>query len=815
MRAKPAEKERNNVIIRSLSQEMEESYLDYAMSVIVDRALPDARDGLKPVHRRILITLNDLKLRPGGRFRKSAKICGDVSGNYNPHGEAIVYPSMVHLAQTFKMRYPLVEGQGNFGSIDGDPPAAMRYSEARMSRFTEEMLKDLYKDTVNWRDNYDATRQEPEVLPALLPNLLINGTMGIAVGMATSIPPHNLGEIIDACIHLADHKDCSTEDLLNFVKGPDFPTGAYIYDKNAIRETYGTGKGSIVMRAKTQIIETKPGWWQIAVTELPYQVNKASLIEKIAELVKNKKIDGIKDLRDESDKEGIRVAVILKKDSAPQKVLNQLFSLTPLQSAFHVNMLALVDGLQPRVINLKQALEVYLDHRRVVVKKRLEFDLGQAKARAHILEGLTKALDHLDAIITLIRESKDKVAAKIRLMKKYKFSDLQAQAILEMRLSSLAGLERKKIKEELSLKKTLIAELETTLADKVKFMTVIKLELKQLKNDLADERLTKIVASPVAEFKNEDLTPKEAAIVILTKSGYIKRLNPTAYQSQTRGGKGVVSMKIKEEDLISHALTTNTHSDILFFTNHGRTFRAKAYQIPEAGRTARGQAVVNFIDLSAEEKVTGIFAPSEGANYQYLLMVTRNGLIKKIKTSDLINIRSNGLIVIKLTGGDELRWIHAVSGSDKIIIATAGGQAIHFKEQDVRPMGRAARGVKALTLKADDKVIDARLSLNQEEAVLVVTVNGFGKRTKKSEYKLQRRGGLGLRTAKITSRNGQLVAMRVIPIDDARDLIILSEKGQAIRLPLSQVSLLGRSTQGVTLMKFKKAGDKIASITLV
>jgi len=794
--------------------------LDYAMSVIIDRALPDARDGLKPAHRRILVTLNDLGLKPRGRFRKSAKICGDVSGNYHPHGEAIVYPSMVHLAQTFKMRYPLVDSQGNFGSIDGDRPAAMRYTEARMKVYTEETLKDLYKDTVPWRDNYDGTRREPVVLPGLFPALILNGTIGIAVGMATNIPPHNLGEVIDALIYLIDHREKATvEDLMRYIKGPDFPTGGRIYDQKEIKQAYALGKGSIVMRARTQIRESRPGGHEITVTELPYQVNKATLIEKIAELVKNKKIQGIRDIRDESDRQGIRLVIFLKKDAYPQKVLNRLFVLTQLQSTFHVNMLALVDGIQPRVLPLEKMLECYLDHRFEVVSRRSEFELAEAHSREHILEGLKRALDKLDQVITTIRKSRDKALAQKNLIKKFKFTDKQAAAILEMRLSSLAGLERKKVLDELREKKALIVKLKGLLASKKRIWGVVKKELEGLKEKYADPRRTRVFKRKIGEFSEEDLVADEETIVTLTRGGYIKRMQTDVYRAQSRGGKGISSQKVKAEDVVDYCFTTTTHSNLYFFTDRGRVFQIRTYEIPESSRTARGQLVVNFIQIGADEKVTAVVDIPKKHKFRYLVMATRGGVVKKTKLEEYVNVRPSGLVAIRLRKGDVLEWVEPSTGFDEVILATKAGQAIRFLEKDARPMGRAAAGVKGITLREGDQMIAMEIIPRKYSIVgfqvLVVTENGYGKRTPLKFYKVQRRGGKGLKTAKVTAKNGNLVAMKLLGKEE-RDLILISSRGQIIRIPAGSISEQSRATQGVTLMRFKdKDKDKVANVTWV
>lgn len=804
---------------RRITQEMQESYLDYAMSVIIDRALPDVRDGLKPVHRRILVTLNDLNLKPRGRFRKSAKICGDVSGNYHPHGEAIVYPSMVHLAQDFKMRYPLVDSQGNFGSIDGDPPAAMRYTEARMKSYTAEILKDLNKNTVDWRDNYDGTRREPTVLPGLFPELVVNGTIGIAVGMATNIPPHNLGEVIDALVYLIDHREKATvEDLMQFIKGPDFPTGGQIYDQAAVKQAYALGKGSVLMRAKTRIIKTRGGGHQIVITELPYQVNKASLIEKIAELVKNKKIQGIKDIRDESDRQGIRLVIFLKKEAYPQKVLNRLFALTPLQSTFHVNMLALVDGIQPRVLPLENLLEYYLDHRKEVVTRRTKFELAQAQTREHILEGLRKALDKLDQVITTIRESRTKEIAHRNLRRKFKFTDQQAGAILDMRLSSLAGLERKKVLDELKEKKALIKKLEAILGSEKKIWSVVKDELKEIKDQYADPRRTRVFKREVGEFSEEDLIADEETIITLTHSGYIKRMKTDVYRAQGRGGKGVSGQKVRDQDVVEYCFATTTHSDLYFFTDKGRVFQLKAFEIPESSRTAKGQLIVNFIQIGPDENVTAVVDVPKVHKFKYLLMATHQGMVKKTKIAEFENVRKSGLIAIRLRKGDVLDWVKLTTGSDEVMLATEKGQSIRFRESDARPMGRSAAGVKGITLKEDDSVIGMEIVPRAEGIngyrVLIVSEKGYGKRTLLSSYKVQRRGGKGIKTAKVTPRIGNLVAMKILGREE-QDLIIVSARGLVIRMSVASIPEQSRATQGVTLMRFKAKDDLVAGLTCV
>ncbi|MAF13551.1 MAG: DNA gyrase subunit A [Parcubacteria group bacterium] len=807
------------LVKRPIVEEMKESYLDYAMSVIVARALPDVRDGLKPVHRRILYAMWNLGLRPSAKFRKSATVVGEVLGKYHPHGDVAVYDSMVRMAQDFSLRYPLVKGQGNFGSMDGDRAAAMRYTEAKLAHVSEELLTDIEKETVDFIPNYDGSHKEPTVLPAKLPNLLINGTMGIAVGMATSIAPHNLGEIVDGTIHLIDNPDATIDDLFELIKGPDFPTGGIIYDVKEIKQMYATGKGGVVTRAKTEIIETKSGTFKIIVSEVPYQVNKASVVEKIAELVKDKKLDGIKDLRDESSKEGVRIAIELKKDAYPKKILNSLFKLTDLQTTFHSNMLALIDGIQPRVLTLKMILEEYIKHRQVVVRARTQFDLTKAKNRAHILQGLKMALAKIDAIIKTIKASKDKEIAKVNLIKKFKLSDRQAVAILEMRLQQLANLERMKIEQELKEKLALIKDLEAILKSSKKILSIIKKELTEIKDKFSNERRTQIVAHGAKSFSVEDLIPDEDTIVTVTKDGYIKRLPPETFKTQSRGGKGVVGLTTKEEDVVEHFFTTTTHSDILFFTTKGRVFQLKAYDIPKGSRTAKGQAIVNFLQLAPEEKISAALPLSELGDYKFLMMVTTKGNIKKVDLTDFDNIRRSGLIAIRLRKNDELEWVKPSTGKDEIILVSSHGQAIRFKESQVRPMGRAASGVRGIRLKGDDRVVSMEVvdsTLVKVAQLLTIMANGYGKRSALTNYKTQGRGGSGIKTAKITSKTGNIVAATVVnsqAVDE--DMIIISAKGQVIRLPLKSVNILGRATQGVRLMKFKESGDKVASTTFI
>lgn len=799
--------------------EVKQSYLEYAMSVIVSRALPDVRDGLKPVHRRILYAMGNLGLRHTARFRKSAHVVGEVMAKYHPHGDAAIYDSMVRMAQDFSMRHQLVDGQGNFGSMDGDSAAAMRYTEARLRNIAEEMLTDIEKETVSFIPTYDGSHQEPTVLPTKVPNLLLNGTMGIAVGMATSIAPHNLGELCDAVVQLIEKPKTSVEELCDIIKGPDFPTGGIIYNKKDIATAYGTGKGGIVMRAKAEIREAKNGLFQIIVNEIPYQVNKAEMIEKIANLVQDKKIEGIKDLRDESNKDGVRVVIDLKKDSYPKKILNQLFNLTALQTTFHFNMLALVDGIQPRILNVKNILEEFIKHRQVVIRRRSEYELARTKERAHILEGLKMALDKIDLVIKTIRASKDKEEAKVELMKKFHFSDRQTTAILEMRLQQLANLERQKIEDELKEKRAIIKELEAILASEARILGIVKTETAEIKEKYGEERRTSIVAHGVKEFTTEDLIPNEPTIVMTTTDGYIKRLPPDTFRQQSRGGKGVIGVTTKEDESVDQLITTNTHDNILFFTNRGRVFQLMAYDIPQGSRTAKGQALVNFLQLAPNEKITALLAMSNLEKIKYLVMVTTKGLVKKTALADFENVRRSGLIAIKLKGDDNLEWVKPSNGTEEIMIATSGGQAIRFKEKDVREMGRAASGVRGMRLKNADIVIGMDIVTNGGKSMEFLTVgeNGVGKRTELAEYKIQGRGGSGIKTTEVTAKTGKLIYAKVIDAtkEDDCDLVMISVKGQVIRLPFKSINTSGRATQGVRLMRFKEDGDRVASVTII
>ncbi len=798
---------------KEITADMEESYLSYAMSVIVSRALPDVRDGLKPVHRRILYAMHENGLRPGAKYRKSANVVGAVLGKYHPHGDSAVYMSMVRMAQEFSLRYPLVDGQGNFGSIDGDNPAAMRYTEAKMAKIAEPMLADIEKETVDFRPNYDATAHEPSVLPSLVPQLLLNGTMGIAVGMATNIPPHNLNETIDATLHLLKNSEATVEDLLEFIKGPDFPTAGEIYDGGAIKEMYTTGRGGIMMRAKAQIEELKAGKNAIIVTEIPYQVNKADLIVKIADLVRDKKLLGISDLRDESNREGIRIVIELKRDAYPKKTLNKLFKLTALQKSFNLNMIALVDGIHPRLLNLKEVLQYFLDHRFVVIQRRTEYELKVAKARAHILEGLKIALDNIDEVIATIKKSETKEIAGEQLQKKFGLSELQAKAILEMRLQTLAGLERKKIEDELAEKLALIMELEGILADRKKQSKIIEDELKGAKKTFGDERRTKVHPNALGEFSAKDTIPDEEMIVVLTEQNYIKRLNPSVFRAQRRGGVGVVGAKTKEEDMIAKARFGSNHNELLFFTSKGRVFQLPMYEIPEASRTAKGTPIVNLLQLQPDEKVSEILnlSRSEG---KYIFMCSTGGTIKKTDLEQFKNVRRSGLIACGLREGELLQWTKMSSGEDAVFIVTREGKSIRFSEKDVRPMGRSAAGVRGIKLAKGDEVVEMDLLKDKDAKLLVVMQNGLGKMSKVGLYRAQGRGGTGIKVANLTTKTGKVAGARVIENGNKYDLLMVTKQGQTLRTPLDTVKTAGRSTQGVILMRPSK-GDLVSSISLL
>ncbi|MBM3205411.1 DNA gyrase subunit A [Candidatus Shapirobacteria bacterium] len=851
-----------------ITQEMRKSYLDYAMSVIVARALPDVKDGLKPVHRRILYSMHQMGLSHSSRYSKSAKVVGETMGKYHPHGDLAIYDSLVRLAQDFSMRYPLVDGQGNFGSVDGDSPAAMRYTEVRLARITQELTSDIDKQTVEFRDNFDGSLKEPVFLPAKLPNLLLMGSDGIAVGMATKIPPHNLGEVTDALVLMIEkgkvifngnnqtpeekgkketfeikkidleenqsekallasfESNVSVdEDLMKFIKGPDFPTGAIIYNKKDILQAYSTGNGKITVRAKAEIEEAKGEKFRIVISEIPYQVNKANLVAKIAQLVKEKRIEGITDLRDESDRQGLRVVIELKKTAKPKTILNNLYKNTQMQTSYPVNMVTLVDGI-PQTLNLKQILTEFIKHRQKVVTKRTIFELDEAKKQAHILEGLKIAVDNIDAVIQTIKKSKDAQEAKINLMEKFKLTEIQATAILEMQLRRLAALERKKIEDEYKEMMKKIEYLAGLLATPKKILEVIKKEILEIKEKYADQRRTKVYVQALENFNEEDLIPQEDCLIIQTKGGYVKRVPTGTYRSQKRGGKGVSGMTTKPEDEVLHFLNAKTHDAVLFFTNQGRVFSIRAWEIPEGSRQAKGQAVINLINISQEEKIQSVLpinpAGEQGKN-QFLIMVTKKGVVKKTRLKAFDNIRTSGIIAIKLNKDDELCWIKIVNEDDHVLLVSHQGKSIRFKEKDVRPTGRDTMGVKGIQLKKDDYVIgmevfppklkevkDKRRKVFRD--VLIVMENGLGKRTSLNEHRVQKRGGIGIRAAHVTQKTGKIVACRMMD-EKVKQIILTSKKAQVIKLPAKNVPRIGRDTQGVIFMRFNKPGDSVAAVT--
>lgn len=798
---------------RTLENVMEDSFFRYSMSVIIDRALPDVRDGLKPVHRRILHSMNVNGNRSNAKFVKSARITGDVMGKYHPHGDSSIYDSMVRLAQPWSLRYPLIQGQGNFGSMDGDPAAAQRYTEARMQKISDEMLADIEKQTVDFRDNYDGSEQEPVVLPAKVPNLLLNGQIGIAVGMATNIPPHNLGELVDATITLIDNEHVTIDDLLQHVKGPDFPTGAIVYGGASMKQAYMTGRGSVTVRAVAGIEETKKGRFQIIVTEIPYGVNKASLVEKIAELYKEKKIS-ISDLRDESSRGKVRIVIEVKKDGYPKKVLNQLYKLTSLQTSFNYNMLALVDGIQPKVLGLQEMLQEFVTHRQKVVRRRTEFELRKAKERAHILEGYKIALDNIDEVIRIIRASKTQDEAEKSLIAKFKLSEIQAKAILAMQLRRLTGLEREAIENELKELHALIKRLEEILADEQEILNIIKAELLEMKEKYGDERRSQIINHELGKFSDEELIPEEESVILLTGENYIKRTLASDYRKQNRGGKGKRGMTTKEEDIIHQLVPASTHDYLLFFTNKGRVFRLKAYEVPAAGLAAKGVAAVNLLQMQPEEKITSIIKHEKDAKDDgYLFMATVKGTVKKTPLKDYANIRTNGLIAIKLDDGDELRWIKKTTGENDVIISTSAGQAIRFNESDARPMGRSARGVRGARLRPNDWVVGMDIVNDAEQTLLVISEKGFGKKTKAEHFPSHKRGGVGIKAAVVTAKTGPIISVQTID-PEATEAILISKNGQTIRLALGDIKLLGRTTQGVTIMRLGE-GDSVSSIGLI
>ncbi len=798
---------------RTLENVMEDSFLRYSMSVIIDRALPDVRDGIKPVHRRILYSMNQNGNRSASKFVKSARIVGDVMGKFHPHGDSAIYDSMVRLAQDWSLRYMLIQGQGNFGSMDGDPPAAMRYTEARMAKIADEMLVDIDKETVDFRDNFDGSEQEPVVLPAKVPNLLLNGQIGIAVGMATNIPPHNLGELVDATVEVIDNPDATIEDLLQHVKGPDFPTGAIVYGGAPMKQAYQTGRGSVVIRAVAEIEETAKGRHQIIITEVPYSVNKATLIEKIADLHKDKKIT-IHDIRDESARGTVRVVIELKKDAYPKKVLNQLFKQTSLQTAYHYNMLALIDGIQPRVLGLREILDEYIKHRQIVVRRRTEFELQKAKDRAHILEGYKIALDQIDEVIKTIRASKTSEEAEVNLIKKFKLTEIQAKAILAMQLRRLTGLERQAIEEELRELLALIKKLEGILSDEKEILKIIKTELLEMKEKYGDARRSQIINHELGKFSDEELIPDEESVILLTTENYIKRTLVSEYRRQHRGGKGKRGMTTKEEDIIDQLIPARTHDFLLFFTNRGRVFRLKAYEVPAASLAAKGVAAVNLLQMQPDEKITSIIRHEKGASEEgYLFMATSKGTVKKTPLKDYANIRTNGLIAIKLDDGDELRWIKQTTGDNDVIISTSAGQAIRFNEKDARPMGRSARGVRGVRLRPNDHVVGMDIATEDGRSLLVVSEQGYGKATKVANFPSHKRGGVGIKAAVVTAKTGPIISVRTIE-DTAGEVLLISNKGQTIRVGLKDIPTLGRTTQGVRIMKLGD-GDAVSSLGLM
>ncbi|HQT82557.1 MAG TPA: DNA gyrase subunit A [Candidatus Paceibacterota bacterium] len=809
-----------NVINQPIVAEMRQSYIDYAMTVITARALPDVRDGLKPVHRRILYAMKELGLLPGAKFRKSALVVGDVLGKYHPHGDIAVYDSMTKMAQEFTHRYPLVLGQGNFGSIDGDSPAAMRYTEAKLSRIAEALLADLDKETVSWVPNYDATRDEPQVLPAALPNLLLNGTLGIAVGMATNIPPHNLREVVAATVHLIENPDATTDDLLEFVKGPDFPMGGVAFNHTDIKHAYSGGKGPVVVRGEAEIVDDGKKDTKIIITSIPYRVNKSDLIVRMAELVQEKKLEGIRDLRDESagDANGrpdIRIVVELKGTAHPQAVLNALYKHTELESTFHYNMLALVDGV-PEMLSLSGMLGHFVDHRQEVVKRRTEFDLRQAEAREHILIGLCKALDHIDEVISVIKKAADIPSASAALQKKFGFSQLQAAAILEMRLSKLAGLERKKLEDELSEVQALIKKLKDILSSPKKILAVVKAELIELAEKYGDDRRTKIVKGGVQNISVEDLVPDEESMLVLTEGGYVKRTNPAEYRKQKRGGVGVVDIATKEEDIVTHFLVASAHSDLLFFTNFGKAYQLKMYEIPEGKRATKGKSIMNFLQLAGDESVTSVLAVPKGAalDASSVVFVTSEGVVKRVAAKSFADVRRSGIIAINLKKGDTLVSANLSGEGDTVSIVTSKGQSIRFDTEDVREMGRTAGGVRGMSVKKGDKVVSAEVisAAAKDASLLVIMSKGYGKRTKLSEYKVQGRGGSGIKTAEVTAKTGEIIGARVVSGNlEGEELVVVSKKGQVIRTGVGEIPSLGRATQGVRIMKMRE-GDSIASM---
>lgn len=811
---------KDKIRITDISEEMKSSYINYSMSVITARALPDAKDGLKPVQRRIIFTMHENNLHFSGKSSKSARTVGDVMGKYHPHGNISVYDALAHMVQDFSLRYPLIYGQGNFGSIDGDPVAADRYTEAKLQKIAEELVRDLEKDTVEFTDNYDGRLKEPSVLPSAIPNLLLNGTEGIAVGMATKIPPHNLSEVMDAIIYttekiqsISDDNKIETEthvdELMKYIKGPDFPTRGTIYDKNEILNMYSTGKGRIVIRGKVDIEESKSGKMQIIISELPFQVNKAKLIMKIADLVKLGKIEGISYITDESAKGDIRISLDLKKDSKPNIILNKLYKFTELQSTFNANILALVDG-EPKTLNLKNLIELFIEHRLEVIERRTKFDLKKAKEREHILEGLKIAIDNIDEVINTIRSSKNSDEAKDNLIKKFNLTEIQAQAILDMQLRRLAALERQKIEDDLKSVREIISKLEKILSDKFNIVQIIKEESQEIKDKYGDERRTKVVSSKVGEIEIEDIVEDKETLITISNSGYIKRLSPDTYRIQNRGGKGIIGMATKEEDIISHAVIANTLDNILFFSNKGRVFQTKVYEIPEFLRTAKGQPLVNFINLDSNEKINAIvLLNNKNEKDKYLFMTTRNGIVKKTQIEQFKNIRKNGIVAIKLDNEDILKWVEKTNGNDDVVVVTRNAHSIRFNEKDVRDTGRSSRGVRAIRMVNEDEVVGAGI-VKEDSNILIVSEKGFGKQTPEDKYNGQSRGGKGVFASKINEKTGKIASMKIISKDDS-EILVISNKGQIIKLDLKSVPCHNRHTSGVKLINLNN-DDRVSAI---
>ncbi len=806
---KPLSNQTAQIKLKEITEEMKESYIDYAMSVIVSRALPDVRDGLKPVQRRILFAMYEMGLSHRAKFRKSAATVGEVLAKFHPHGDIPVYDALTRMAQDFSLRYPLIEGQGNFGSIDGDPPAAMRYTEAKLSEIGEEMLRDIEKETVDFVPNYDGTRKEPTVLPSPIPQLIINGALGIAVGMATNIPPHNLSEVCEALSYLIDHPKATVKEISKFIKGPDFPTGGLIFDKESILQAYSQGKGPILIRGKAEIIETKSEKFQIIISEIPFQVQKSSLLEQFANLINTKKIEGVRDIRDESDKEGMRIVIKLQKDASPKKILNLLYKFSDLEKCFHLNMLALVDGIQPRALNLIELLNYFLLHREEVVIKRTKYELEKAKERAHILEGLSKCLGKIDLLIRTIRNSSDRETAKVNLMKKFKLTEIQANAILETRLSSLARLERKRIETELKEMKSKIKELTLILKTPQKIKEIIKKELREIKERFGDKRKTQVIPQPPKKIKEEDLIPSEDTIITLTQDGYVKRVNPTSYKTQKRGGKGTFGMKIGEKDIVEHCLLTNTRDNLFFFTDSGRVFKIPAYEIPQLQKNEKGKSILNFLELSSKEKVLSLLSLGKRdfkERIKYLIFVTREGLIKKTPLKEFENVRKNGLIAISLKKGDLLKKVQKSNGESELLLITKKGQIIRIKEKEIRAMGRTAGGIRGIKLVPKDEIIGMevinRNHLDSKSQILFVTEKGYGKRVFLKEFKIQKRGGIGIRGIKITEKTGFLVSGKILT--QKENLIVISKRGKIIRIEVNSLPIQSRSAQGVKIMKLEK-----------